>query len=107
MAKLSFAEKLKSLFGGHKSSDDDFYDDLTDALIEGDIGAKTAVEIVDLLQKKCKEDHVDGEEEITALLKQMLLADVKTITLAPEQGKVNVYMVLGVNGVGKTTSVAQ
>ena len=107
MAKMSFAEKLKNLFGGHKSSDDDFYDDLTDALIEGDIGAKSAVEIVDALQKKCKEDRITSEEEITKILKAMLLADVNVTKLTPEPGKVNVYMVLGVNGVGKTTSVAK
>jgi fused signal recognition particle receptor len=107
MAKTTFAEKLKSLFGIHKNTDANFFDDLTDALIEGDIGAKTAVEIVTALEKKCKDAHVSGEAEITAELRKMILNDVKQVELCPEQGKVNVYMVLGVNGVGKTTSVAK
>src|SRR5574344_154110 len=107
MAKTTFAEKLKSLFGIHKNTDANFFDDLTDALIEGDISAKTAVEIVTVLEKKCKDAHVSGEAEITAELRKMILNDVKQVELCPEQGKVNVYMVLGVNGVGKTTSVAK
>ena len=107
MPKTSFAEKLKSLFNIHKSKDDEFFDELTDALIEGDIGAKTAVEIVESLQKKCKEDKIYTEQEILSELKDMLLENVKQVELCPEENKVNVYMVLGVNGVGKTTSVAK
>src|SRR5574344_669333 len=107
MSKTSFAEKLKSLFNIHKNKDDDFFDELTDALIEGDIGAKTSVEIVETLQKKCKENKIFTEQEILSELKDMLLENVKQIELKPEENKVNVYMVLGVNGVGKTTSVAK
>lgn len=107
MAKTSFAEKLKSLFGFHKSVDQDFFEELTDALIEGDIGAKSAVEIVDTLEAKCREEKISGEAGIAEELQRMILADVKETRLVPEQGKTNVYMVLGVNGVGKTTSVAK
>ncbi|MBO7638594.1 MAG: signal recognition particle-docking protein FtsY [Treponema sp.] len=107
MAKTSFAEKLKSLFGKHKVQDQDFFDDLMDALIEGDIGAKTAMEMVDLLQDKCREEKISEEDKIVQALKEILLPYVKSIDLPIEEGKVNVFMVLGVNGVGKTTSVAK
>lgn len=107
MAKMSFGEKLKALFGGRKKIDEDFFDDLTDALIEGDIGAKSAVEIVDELQKICRTEKITEEKEIIDRLSDMLLKDCRKIDLEPEEGKVNVYMVLGVNGVGKTTSVAK
>ena len=107
MAKLSFSEKLKSLFGIHKNIDEDFFEELTDALIEGDIGAKTTMEIVDALEKKCCEEKITDQGKITEELGKMLLEDVKQLELTPEEGKVNVYMVLGVNGVGKTTSVAK
>ncbi|MBQ9538541.1 MAG: signal recognition particle-docking protein FtsY [Treponema sp.] len=106
MAKMSFAERLRSLFGG-KGSDDDFFDELTDILIEADVGAKNAVEIVDSLQKKCREEKLSGEQAIMAQLRQDFLSSVKGISLEPEEGKVNVYMLLGVNGVGKTTSAAK
>ena len=107
MAKTSFAEKLKSLFGKHKVQDQDFFDDLMDALIEGDIGAKTAMEMVDSLQEKCSKEKISGQENIVAALKESLLPYVKSVDLPVEQGKANVFMVLGVNGVGKTTSVAK
>ena len=48
--KVSFAEKLKKLFGSKKTESEEFFEDLTDALIEGDIGAKNAVQIVDELE---------------------------------------------------------
>ena len=104
---MSFAEKLKSLFGKHRTQSDDFFDDLTDALIEGDIGAKAAVEIVDALQKKCRDERISETTAITGELASMLRPYVKGIELPVEPGKVNIFMVLGVNGVGKTTSVAK
>ncbi len=106
MAKMSFADRLKRLFGG-KNEDGEFFDNLTDILIEADVGAKNAVEIVDGLQKKCREEKLSGEEAIVSLLKESFLSCVKGVDLVPEPGKVNVYMLLGVNGVGKTTSAAK
>lgn len=50
---MSFSEKIKSLFSGKKESEE-FYDELTDSLIEGDIGAKTAFEISEILEQNCK-----------------------------------------------------
>ncbi len=104
---MSFADKLKALFGVHKTQGDEFFEDLTDALIEGDMGAKASVEIVDSLQKSCKEQKISGSQEIVDMLASMLSPYVKSIDLPVEKGKVNIFMVLGVNGVGKTTSVAK
>ncbi|MBQ2553164.1 MAG: signal recognition particle-docking protein FtsY [Treponema sp.] len=104
---MSFADKLKALFGKHKTQNEDFYDDLADVLIEGDLGAKAAVEIVDELQKKCKEEKISETGMITDVLSEMLRPYVRAVELPVESGKVNIFMVLGVNGVGKTTSVAK
>ncbi|MBQ2601319.1 MAG: signal recognition particle-docking protein FtsY [Treponema sp.] len=104
---MSFADKLKALFGKHRTQTEDFYDDLTDALIEGDLGAKAAVEIVGALEKKCREEKVSETDGITSMLTDMLRPYVKSVDLPVEEGKVNIFMVLGVNGVGKTTSVAK
>lgn len=106
MAKVSFAQKIKKLFLSY-SSDDDFYDNLTDALIEGDVGAKTAVELTDALRAICKKNHIKEESDIMHELRQLLAQHVREVTLVPELNKTNVWMVLGVNGVGKTTSVAK
>jgi fused signal recognition particle receptor len=105
--KKSFGEKLKSLFSKGASINDDFYDELTDMLVEGDIGAKTAFEVVDELQAVCSKEKIREQDAIIAKLKELLLQDVKAITLEPEAGKQNVWMMLGVNGVGKTTTAAK
>ena len=105
--KKSFGEKLKALFSKGSSINDDFYDELTDMLVEGDIGAKTAFELVDQLQEICSKEKIREESEIIVKLRDLLLQDVKALSLEPEEGKVNVWMMLGVNGVGKTTSAAK
>ena len=102
----ALSEKIKKLFSRH-AMDEDFFDDLTDALIEGDIGAKNAMELVDALKKECTEQHISDEQFIMNRMKEMLLAHIKTVRLQPEKAKTNIWMVLGVNGVGKTTSVAK
>ena len=105
--KESFGAKLKSLFSGKKTINEDFYDDLTDLLVEGDIGAKAAYLLVEELEDVCSKEKITDENQIILKLKELLLRDVKKLSLTPEKDKVNVWMVLGVNGVGKTTSVAK
>ena len=105
--KNSLGKKLKALFKGKNTDTEEFFEDLTDLLVEGDIGAKTSYEIVDELENACKSGKIKDKEEIMESLKALLLNDVKSIDLKPEEDKVNVWMVLGVNGVGKTTSVAK
>ncbi len=105
--KKSFGERLKSLFSKSSNLDDDFYDNLIDILVEGDIGAKTAYLIVEELEKICSKEKMKEENQIVSKLKELLLRDVKSIELKPEPEKQNVWMVLGVNGVGKTTTVAK
>ena len=104
---MSFAEKLKALFGRHSAVSEDFFDDLTDTLIEGDIGAKMAVELVDALHVRCRKEKITESQAITAALSSMMQEYVEVLPLEPEAGKVNLYLLLGVNGVGKTTTVAK
>ena len=105
--KKSFGEKLKSLFSKGSSINEDFFDELTDMLVEGDIGAKTAFEVVDELESICNKEKIREQNEIVEKLKELLLQDVRSVSLVPEAGKQNVWMMLGVNGVGKTTSAAK
>ncbi len=105
MGKISFAQKLRSLFVRKENTE--FYDDLTDALIEGDVGAKTAFEITELLEKNCLKQHISGENDILLELKNILLTYVQSVELSAVSGKTNIWMLLGVNGVGKTTTAAK
>ncbi len=107
MSGNTFAEKFKNLFAGKKSVSDEFYDDLADALVEGDVSARDAVFFIDELQKACREEKIFDEEGIRLRLKKILLEHVVQgqIGIVPE--KTNVFMLLGVNGVGKTTACAK
>ena len=105
--KQSFGEKLKALFSKSSSINEEFFEELTDMLVEGDIGAKTAFEVVDELEAVCNKEKIRDQEGIIAKLKELLLKDVKPLSLEPEAGRQNVWMMLGVNGVGKTTTAAK
>ena len=105
--KKSFGEKFRSLFKKKSVISDDFFEELTDILVEGDIGAKTAYLIVDELEKICTQKKIKEEDQVVQELKQLLLASVKSCTLPVIPEKTNIWMILGVNGVGKTTSVAK
>jgi len=103
--KKSFGEKFKSLFS--KKIDEEFFENLTDMLVEGDVGAKTAFLLTDELEQICRKEKIEDQKEILLKLKELLLQNVKQIDLQPDLTKTNVWMMLGVNGVGKTTSVAK
>lgn len=105
--KKSFGEKFRSLFKKKSVISEDFFEELTDILVEGDIGAKTAYLIVDELEQICTQKKIKEEDQVVQELKQLLLESVKSCTLDAVPGKTNIWMILGVNGVGKTTSVAK
>lgn len=107
MAKFSFSQALKSLFGLNKTANDEFFEDLTDILIEGDVGAKAAFELTGSLEKVCKKERVTAQADIVRELEKLLLPLVKAAPLRAEEDRVNIFMVLGVNGVGKTTTIAK
>ncbi len=102
-----FGEKLKSLFTTRKI-DESFFEDLEDTLIEGDLGAKLTEEISSELRKKAKEEKATSED-LQRLMKELLSPYLKT--LKPEVSRRSddptVFMMLGVNGVGKTTTIAK
>ena len=54
MSKTSFADKLRNFFGIHSLKDDEFFDELSDILIEGDLGAKNVFDLVEELEKRCQ-----------------------------------------------------
>lgn len=107
MSSVKFADSLKRFFGFHSRLDDSFFEDLTDTLIEGDLGPKTAYEIVQILEKKCKSGGLSSKDEILDALIALMKPWAKEISLVPPEGKVSIYSILGVNGVGKTTSAAK
>ena len=101
-----FGEKLRSLFGGRKI-DDAFFDELEDTLIEGDLGARLTDEIITELREISRREKITEAEDLRARMKEILSGYIKSYEAMPEHGKVNVYMILGVYGVGKTRTIAK
>ena len=102
--KFGIGQKLKALFSGFKKTlDQSFFDNLEDLLIEGDFGAKNAM----LISDEVNERKPKTEEEFLAIVRELLEDKINGIDLEPTKGELTVYLVLGVNGVGKTTSIAK
>jgi fused signal recognition particle receptor len=104
--KKSFGNRLASLFKSKKQYDDRFFESLEDLLIEGDLGAVEAFEISEKLQVMCKKSRVSDAEALE-MLKEELSQYVKSYFPIIDEEKLNLILVLGVNGVGKTTTIAK
>ena len=101
-----FGEKLKSLFGGRKI-DEAFFEELEDTLIEGDLGARLTDEIITELRETARKDKITEAADLQKRMKEILSGYIEAYTDKPRKGHLTVYMILGVNGVGKTTSIAK
>ncbi|HEC62279.1 MAG TPA: signal recognition particle-docking protein FtsY [bacterium] len=102
----SIAGKIRRLLSTRKF-DERFFGELEEILIEGDVGGIVTREIVDSLQGDVRRRDLKGRADFILALKVCLSGYLKTDSLHPVQGKLNVFLVLGVNGVGKTTTLAK
>ena len=103
-----FFSRLKSIFSGHSAIDEDFYEELEETLIMGDMGIKATEEVIDELRRQVKERHVKETEECKELLKESIKEQMQVPENAYDfENQQSVIMVIGVNGVGKTTSVGK
>lgn len=99
---------IDSVFSGFSSIDDDFYDEIEEILVMGDIGINATTSIIENLKKKVKEQHIKEPSEC----KQLLIGSIKEQMRVEEtayrfEHEKSVVLVIGVNGVGKTTSVGK
>lgn len=99
---------FESVFSGFSKIDDDFYEELEEILIMGDIGVRATEEILESLKEKVKENHIkdpaDCRELLISSIKEQM--DVGDTAYRFEEEK-SVVLVIGVNGVGKTTTVGK
>lgn len=104
----SFVSGIDSIFSGYSSIDDDFYEEIEEILIMGDIGVRATQEILENLQQKVKENHIKQPEECKELLIQSIKEQMEVGETAYRfEHEKSVVLVVGVNGVGKTTSVGK
>ena len=99
---------IDSLFSGFSAIDDDFYEELEEILIMGDIGVNATTEIVSRLKTQVREQHIKEPRECKELLIDGIKEQMKVGENAYDfEKRQSVIMVIGVNGVGKTTSVGK
>ena len=89
------------------SIDDSFYDDLEDQLILADAGADEADRLVTALRQRVRSEHIKTAADAMAALKSIIVEELKADNEMDLSGRPAVIMVIGVNGVGKTTSIAK
>ena len=115
-SKEGILSKITRLFAGKDTIDDDFLDDLEDIFLSSDVGVETTVKILDRIKERVKKDKYVGNAELNNLLcdeiVDMLTAhdkgdeELKDFEL-PKGHSPHVIMVVGVNGVGKTTTIGK
>lgn len=106
--RKAMANTLGSVFTGFSSLDDDFYDELEECLILADLGVETSGKAVEALRRRVKENHLKEPEEAKQALKEILI-DMLNVgdTKLRLNTKPSVVLVIGVNGVGKTTTIGK
>ena len=108
----NFVNKLSFLGIKYTKISDDFYDELEEILITADIGVNTVIDFVDRLKKRVKEEKIEDFEYLKEVIVDELFMiyvgdEILSSKLNIEDGKLNVVLFVGVNGVGKTTSIAK
>ena len=100
-----FTGRMDELVENYKELDDDFYEDLTDILIMADVGVKTTEMAVNRLREKCKAEKIGDPAKAREALKDILVDILSAEPMKLESPMV--LLIIGVNGVGKTTSIGK
>ena len=104
----ALSNTLGSVFSGFSEIDDDFYDELEECLILADLGVETATKAVEKLRKTVREQRLKTTEEAKSALKDILTGMLEVGSLELDLStKPSVILVIGVNGVGKTTTIGK
>lgn len=106
--KSSFDEKINNVFSNFRKVDEEFLDELEEVLIMSDIGMDTSIKIIGSLRERIKKENIKDEEDVKQVLREEMqkILDVTDISLHLNT-QPSVILVIGVNGVGKTTSIGK
>ena len=106
--RSAMAATLGGLFDSFTGANEEFYEELEESMILADMGVETSCKAVELLRQRVKEEKLRGGEEIHAALKEILVDMLQVGDTTLKLGtKPSVILVIGVNGVGKTTTIGK
>lgn len=111
-SRSSFGQKLNALFANFRSVDDNFFDDLEDTLVESDVGFETAIQLTDELKEEVKLKNAKKPKDVQNLIVQKMIdlydapSDKDNAIQLSKDGP-TVILFVGVNGVGKTTTIGK
>lgn len=105
-------EKVEDLVRRYKKIDDDFFDELEEILITSDVGVNTVMELIDELRTEVRKQKIEDAIDLQPILSEKLVALLKNDEAADtelnvQDGRLNVILFVGVNGVGKTTTIGK
>ncbi|MGE5575983.1 MAG: signal recognition particle-docking protein FtsY [Syntrophothermus sp.] len=107
--RQGFVEKVEKLVAGHNRIDEELYEELEAALVEADVGVSTTMEILDKVREQVRARGVKDPADVKGILKEVILEVIgnEPNPLAEAGEGPTVIMVVGVNGVGKTTTIGK
>ncbi len=105
--KDNLTQSIDNVFKAFTKIDDDFYDELEETLILSDLGARTSMDIIEQLRSKVKEQKLHDTMEVKALLIEIITEILNKDETPLETPSPTVILVIGVNGVGKTTTIGK
>ena len=106
--KDSFGEKMNQVFSNFRKVDEELLEELEEALIMSDVGVETSCKIIDSLRKRIKLEKIEDEETVKKVLKEEISKILENEDSKMKlETKPSIILVVGVNGVGKTTSIGK
>ena len=105
--KKNLTEQIESIIFKHKKIDDDFIDELEEILITSDMGVETTMDIIEYIKEETKKRKLEDTLEIKDVIKEYLVNILKENETSDIVDKQRVILIVGVNGVGKTTSIGK
>lgn len=108
----SFSERVNDIVARYRKVDEEFFEELEEVLITADVGVTTVMELIDELKMEVKRRNIQDPKEVRAVISEKLVEIYQGDEEGPsnlniEEGRLNVILFVGVNGVGKTTTIGK
>jgi len=102
-----FVDKISNLVSGKREFDEDFFEELEEIFIQGDVGMATTLNLVESLKRKVKAEKITETKDLYQILEELIVGLLGAESALNVEGKPAVIMVVGVNGAGKTTTIGK